>query len=117
MCIYMHRSRLQIGLYTVLIVVLSLAPIENVERSVWLQQVGLDKVVHVAMYGLWGWLAWRAWGSMWSNAQIFTIGSLMGWGLEVAQSQVGRDFDWADGIANMIGLLVGLWAANRKDQT
>lgn len=115
MCIYKNRSRLQIGLYTVLIVVLSLAPIDNVERSAWLQQVGLDKVVHVAMYSLWSWLAWRAWGSMWTKAQIFTMGSLMGWGLEVVQAQVGRDFDWADGVANMLGLLLGLWAVNKWD--
>jgi len=115
MCIYRNRSRLQIGLYTALIVVLSLVRIDNTDRTAWLQQGGMDKMVHAAMYGFWGWLAWRAWAPMWTRARIFALGSLIGWVLEVTQAQVGRDFDWADGVANMIGLWLGLWAVSKRE--
>lgn len=111
------------GLHLALIAVLSLLP-------AWLFPPapagvpGLDKLVHVAMYGVLGVLL------RWAAAE--RLNRMAGWGLPLAGAGYGlsmemgqlwlaaggRSFSWADAAANLVGVvaawLAAGWFSNRR---
>lgn len=106
------------GGYLVLIAVLSLVPAWLFPPSVS-QIPGIDKWVHVAMYGVLGALLRWASGlpaparaSRWLPA----AGALYGVLMEVLQltlSGASRGFSWGDILANTVGIAVG-WLVMRR---
>ena len=73
-----------------------------------------DKLVHGLLFAGFGWLWLRALpGSARTRAIIFTAGLAMAPITEFGQLMpwVGRDAGWGDGLADVVGLLVGYSAA------
>ncbi|MDH3590444.1 MAG: VanZ family protein [Planctomycetota bacterium] len=80
----------------------------------WLSRY--DKVIHAAMYGIAGVLA--AWAARLRPAAALLLGALWGaaWGGidEFLQGRIaGRDADWVDWIADVLGAAAGAWLCAR----
>lgn len=119
----MGIRRLACVIQLVLITVLSLLP-------AWLfppeisRVPGIDKWVHVAMYGLLGaLLRWavaekknEAWASLWFPVAAAGYGLLMEF-CQLAFSGGSRTFSWGDAAANLAGVVAGwmfvLWLMGR----
>ncbi len=80
---------------------------------------GLDKVVHVAMYGVLGaLLRWASepWAATRAARWLPVAGALYGLLLEWLQPWIGgtgRSFGWGDAAANLAGVMLAWWAAGR----
>lgn len=109
--------------YLGVIAVLSLAPAWIFPSSAS-QVPGIDKGVHVALYGVLGaLLRWAAGGksipaaARWLPAFGFGYGLLM----EILQAGLGgagRAFSWGDAAANLVGIVAGwlfaMWLTERR---
>lgn len=106
-----------------LIAVLSLVPAWVFPPSAT-EIPGIDKWVHVAMYGVLGaLLRWAAGGKSISAAARWLPASGFGYGwlMEILQGGIGgegRAFSWGDVAANLAGVVVGwlfaLWLTRRR---
>lgn len=106
-------SGLSLVAYSLLIAYLSLTPADDVPlASVW------DKAKHLAAYGLFAVLAYWHWhnksaapGStpkpMWRLALYLLLIAGFSLSMEILQQMHKRHFDWADMLANCLGLLLG----------
>ena len=78
---------------------------------------GLDKLVHVVLYAILGVsLAWSRWrtASTISGYQLVLVGVVYGYLDEWHQSFVpGRFPSWEDGLADVIGLIIGFYFFNK----
>lgn len=106
------------GLHLALIAILSLLPAWFFPPSVT-SVAGMDKVVHVVLYGvLGGLLYWTATASRENGGHVKWWLGAMGYGLlmEVLQlifSGASRGFSWGDVLANVVGVAVG-WLVMRR---
>jgi hypothetical protein len=74
-----------------------------------------DKLVHIALFGVFGWLWSRAFpGRLW---QILLAGAAFGVFIEIWQDTlpIGRVADWFDFVADVIGLVLALSAVAWKE--
>ena len=100
-------------IYTLLIVIISLVPIPNLSLPEF-KLLELDKLIHLSMYFVMSilWMRLQSFNNSyfpWRNLLIvFLIASLT----EFLQGvlPVGRYSDWADFIANSVGILLGIIA-------
>jgi VanZ family protein len=100
-------------IYTLLIVIISLFPIPNLSLPEF-KLLELDKLIHLSMYFVMSilWMRLQSFNNSyfpWRNLLIvFLIASLT----EFLQGvlPVGRYSDWADFIANSVGILLGIIA-------
>lgn len=98
-------------IYTLLIVIISLVPIPNLSLPEF-KLLELDKLIHLSMYFVMSilWMRLQSFNNSyfpWRNLLIvFLIASLT----EFLQGvlPVGRYSDWADFIANSVGILLGI---------
>jgi VanZ family protein len=98
-------------IYTLLIVIISLFPIPNLSLPEF-KLLELDKLIHLSMYFVMSilWMRLQSFNNSyfpWRNLLIvFLIASLT----EFLQGvlPVGRYSDWADFIANSVGILLGI---------
>jgi VanZ family protein len=104
-------------IYTLLIVIISLVPIPNLSLPEF-KLLELDKLIHLSMYFVMSilWMRLQSFNNSyfpWRNLLIvFLIASLT----EFLQGvlPVGRYSDWADFIANSVGILLGIIAYSSK---
>ena len=107
------------GAYVGLITAISLVPAGLFPPSLP-QLPGMDKVVHLGMYGVLGMLMrWVAAGSLtWERRWALPLaGAVYGLLLEGAQQALagsGRAFSWGDAAANLAGVGLGWWGAERR---
>ena len=106
------------AVHLALIAVLSLAP-------AWLFPPsppgipGIDKAVHVGLYGVLGaLLRWAAGSRAWRRAALWlpAAGAVYGFLLELLQPRLGgagRAFSWGDAAANLVGVFLFWTAAGR----
>ncbi len=101
-----RACRIGFGLTLAVIVMGSLMP----EGTVDINLTNYDKIVHLAAWFGLALLAALGW-SRWRGLALVGL-PLIGLGVEVAQQSVGRDFEWADALANAagVGLAVALSA-------
>jgi VanZ family protein len=100
-------------IYTLLIVIISLVPIPNLSLPEF-KLLELDKLIHLSMYFVMSilWMRLQSFNNSyfpWRNLLIvFLIASLT----EFLQGVLpaGRYSDWADFIANSVGILLGIIA-------
>ena len=104
--------------YLILIAVLSLLPVWLFPQAIS-QMWGMDKLVHVGMYGVLGvLLRWAAAGNNgWTRGwRLPLAGAGYGWVMECFQygfSGGARTFSMGDAIANLVGVSVFWWWTNR----
>ncbi len=114
----LSRRRWACVLHLGLIAVLSLLPAWLFPPSI-AQIPGVDKWVHVAMYGvLGGLMRWAAGQEDIPPAArgLPMVGAAYGLLMEFLQSWVGgagRTFSWGDAAANLVGVFAFWWAAGR----
>lgn len=101
-----------------LIAVLSLVPAWLFPPSVS-EIPGIDKWAHVAMYGALGvllrWAAGPA-AAVRTSLWLPVAGGAYGFLMELLQLWISggtRSFSWADVAANLVGVVLGCWAAGR----
>lgn len=91
------------------VAVVSLAPVRGPEVEVLF---GLDKWAHAGFYAVLGWLAARAArrsGASRSAGWVIAlaIATLYGAGMEWLQDHAGRERSLADGVADVVGAVIG----------
>jgi len=69
-----------------------------------------DKVQHICIFIAFAWLWVRAGRSVW---WVLVAGAVYGMGIEVFQGvmPIKRSFDWYDGLADVVGTLIGVGLA------
>jgi VanZ family protein len=70
-----------------------------------------DKALHFTAYFGLAWLATLAWGRRAPALLILAVVLVLGGLLETLQSMVGRDTEWLDMLANVLGGLTGMLLA------
>ena len=101
-------------LYTALIFYLSLMSASSFPENNFLTTVHFDKWVHIMMFfGLWTLLVWsnKGFGELIRHRNKTFIGStiiafIMGVSIEFLQSKIGRTMEFADIVADMLGVLL-----------
>jgi VanZ family protein len=66
-----------------------------------------DKLLHFTAYFGLAWLATLAWGRRVHALVIVAVVAMLGGLLEILQGLVGRDAEWGDMLANLLGALAG----------
>jgi VanZ family protein len=77
----------------------------GIEDGIW------DKVLHFTAYFGLALLATLGWGLRRSLVWVFLGVSVLGGALELLQLYVGRDGEWLDQLANMLGAAAGMGLA------
>ncbi len=92
-------------IFTILIVWQSLTPSLNIQPEI----PHLDKLQHLAVYGLLAGTMRLAWWRLWGG-YILGFCLILGFGLEYLQGamDLGRTASIADGVANVIGAIIFL---------
>ena len=104
--------------WTLVIMILCWMPTSGIEiqgdDSRYLRIPHLDKVVHAGMFALFGWLWTIAAGGGRRGWAVLAAGLVMAVGTEVVQGlpMVGRDPDVWDGLADTVGVTIGIASAS-----
>lgn len=102
---YLHLHLWPCLLWTLFILIACLMPPSGLPKTPILP--GLDKVVHIALFGVWSFLL--AGYTRSSAAIVLLAGLALGLGIEFLQevSAMGRSFEWWDVVADLSGVLLG----------
>ena len=111
------KFRMLAWIWLVAVTGLSLMSTENLKPWNWLSMLSLDKWLHALtyaiMYALFALSRRHNGETSRYHWDVFVFCALYGLFLECLQNYFGRHFDVLDIIANIIGLLVGLWFTNK----
>jgi VanZ family protein len=103
--------------WLILITGLSLMSAESLSTWTWLDILSVDKWIHMTiyavMYSLFAMSRRRKGIDHRFDLRVFVLCAFYGLLIECLQNYFGRHFDVLDIIANIIGLLIGLWFVDR----
>lgn len=114
----MRRNLLWPALWAVLIAVLTLMPVSGAPRFAWLQDLPVDKLVHLVLFGVQAALLALLMARQGVAAPLlwaFVASTGYGALIEVLQQTMGlgRTAEWGDLLADALGALVGILAIRR----